>query len=216
MTSISFYYFKKVIKLFKFILIAFSFIFILYLWNEIMWEYNLVNENRGYLHLALSILTATIIYPILFLINIVNIIIKVNYLYKKTIPFLFFTFYFLFFTFYFLFFTFIEFGHLIYIIFNLLFILFFFIYILKNRKFIFNYIFAFLTAFSDILIKYTLTNDFISIVTTSNKQFYNLGLYWIPLTFAIVQLTIEAYYFYKKEKPKWDRYKRLKKHTLNM
>ena len=79
-------------------------------------------------------------------------------------------------------------------------------------SFLKRYLFAFLTAISDILLKYSLTNNFTEIFTTSNTHFYNLGLYWIPLSFAIIQLSIEAYYFYKKEKPKWIRYNRMEKY----
>ena len=37
-----------------------------------------------------------------------------------------------------------------------------------------------------------------------NKNYYDSNLYLISLTFALIQVMIEVYYFYKK-----DRYKRL-------
>ena len=77
-------------------------------------------------------------------------------------------------------------------------------------QFFIRYIFGFLTAFSDLYIKYTLAESYLVVFTGSNKQFYESQLYLIPLSFALIQLAIEVYHFYKKEKRKWIRLKRMK------
>jgi len=154
---------------------------------------------------------------ILFTLFLIRVIKKFYKKFKnKKINFLFFTFYFLFFIFYFLFFVFYFGGivrdipsQLVYLSISIVYI---FIYLIFYIKYFFRYIFVFITIISDIFFKYTLSNDLSTVFTTSNKQFYELNLYMIPLIFAIIQLIIEAYYFYQKEKPKWIRYERMRKY----
>ena len=139
--------------------------------------------------------------------------------------FLFFIFYSLFFILYFLFFTFVN--HLttevavvnMYImdivsfVFIIAFILF---YIFKVEKNIFRYFFAFLTIVSHISIKSIyfsyFTNDITYLTFQTNPVYYTSNFYLITLIFAIIQLSIEAYYFYKERKAKWIRYNRMKKY----
>ena len=45
------------------------------------------------------------------------------------------------------------------------------------------------------------------------RDFYWNEIYLLTFAFFIIQLSIEAYYFYKQEKLKWIRYKRMKKRT---
>jgi len=151
----------------------------------------------------------------------VYLVVKICFSLKYNIfHFLFFIFYFLFFIFYFSFFIFnfilvyilmgIQYPSLIYQIFSLIFILFFLFVIIKDFKtFFIRYLAIFITAISDIGLKYIYTDSFIDIFTKNNIEYYKSNLYLIPLSFALVQLGVEMYSFYKKNRPKYIRYKRL-------
>ncbi|QOG12438.1 hypothetical protein [Arcobacter sp. FWKO B] len=209
MNKIFLFYLFKIISLFKFLFIGLLLCTLLILWNEIMWSYDLVNENRGYFHLFVSIFVGTIVFPILLLTNIIKILKRIKQ--KRPHDFLFFAFYFLFFAFYFIN-LYIMYISLIYSLFGLALGIIGLMVSIKRYFFFKRYLFIILTAISDVFLKYALSNDLLAVFTTSNKQFYELKLYLIPLTFALIQLSIEAYYFYQKEKPKWERYERMQKY----
>jgi hypothetical protein len=158
----------------------------------------------------------TVIIIILFFMHVYNAIFLFYQKYKNNIfYFLFFIFYFLFFIFYFLFFIFYFLGfnniplEMILLCVTIPLLIMYSIMLVEFYK---RYIAIFLSIGSDILLKYTLSNDLVAVFTTSNKQFYELKLYILPLTFVIIQLAIEAYYFYQKEKPKWQRYERIQRY----
>ncbi len=97
-------------------------------------------------------------------------------------------------------------------------------------QFFYRYLFSFLSTISILIIynyisilqgyydyyKYFgssilhLFDDFILGVHGIERQ--TVDYFYIPLIFVSIQLYIEAYYFYKKEKPKWVRYNRVKKY----
>ena len=176
------------------------------------------------------ILTYELIHPFMILIYFSFYIINKN---------IFFIFYFLFFTFYSLFFVYIfqlfimnqnlqffyksgiypkQLSMFMFDILSFLFFIVFIAYIFIIRKNIFRYLFAFFTVSSHIILNlYVLNNSNILenisfMVFNINVKFYESSLYLIPLTFAIIQLLIEFYYFYKKEKVKWKRYERMQKY----
>ncbi len=89
-------------------------------------------------------------------------------------------------------------------------------HVFEIEKHTLRYFFAFLTVVSYIYIKFIsfsyFTNDITYLKFQTNPVFYTSGLYFITLFFALTQLFIEAYYFYKKEKFKWQRFERMQKY----
>ena len=161
--------------------------------------------------------TVVYVLPLVFLIMLIlflRFLIKIIQVFYKKYKnekdyFLFFVFYTLFFIFYFadivreISFQYIYLSLCIFFLITLL---------IYFQEFFKRYIFTFLTLISDIFLRYIISNDFILIFIGYNKQYYNSKLYLIPLTFALIQLSIEAYYFYQKEKPKWLRYERMQRY----
>jgi len=137
----------------------------------------------------------------------------------------FFIFYFLFFIFYFL-----NTLDIVYFIFPLVFLL--FVFRIKNKNIIFilkRYGFAILVAlislgmhlikiyFIRINIEFSKEHsqeiiDFYYAYFHTPRDFYSNEIYLLSFLFFIIQLIIEAYYFYQKEKPKWIRYARMRKY----
>ena len=95
---------------------------------------------------------------------------------------------------------------------SILFSLVFLISIIRKKINFFRYIFSFLSAFSIVFIYYPYLEYLIFSKNFSFYSSFEQNYYFIPLTFAIIQLLIEFYYFYKKEKVKWERYKRMQKY----
>jgi hypothetical protein len=101
----------------------------------------------------------------------------------------------------------------------------------EGKQFFYRYIFSFLSAISVLIIynhnsvlqgyydyyKYfnssisSLFVDFIMGVHGVERQ--TVDYFYIPLIFVSIQLFIEVYYFFQREKPKWDRYNRMKKYN---
>ena len=87
---------------------------------------------------------------------------------------------------------------------SFLFFIAFIFYAFKIKKEILRYSFAFLTVSSHIFLNIYIINHgslldkMIFMIFEINMQYYLQGLFWIPLSFAIIQLLIEAYNFYKK------------------
>lgn len=90
----------------------------------------------------------------------------------------------------------------IYEYFSILFLIMYFVYLIQNftYKFLFFYFPAFLAAISDLVLKYISSKSFIEIFSTSNEKFYQDNLYFIPLSFIVIQLCIELYFFIKVRK----------------
>jgi len=100
---------------------------------------------------------------------------------------------------------------------SFVFLFFLVVYIFKNITNFYiakRYMFAFFALFLDLLIKYILYNNISDVFLIQSKIYYNSQLVFIPLIFVIIQLCIEFYYFYEKEKPKWIRYRRMKNHKI--
>jgi hypothetical protein len=212
MLLISLIYLKKIFSMFKYIILFFILLILIPLINSFIEidEYTVIY----------FLLILVCLYPIALIVQIISICI---YFYKElkynriTLShFLFMLIYFLFTFFYFLFFIFyfmVE-GYLhpdiIHEIFSLIFILFFLFVIIKDFKtFFIRYLAIFITALSDIGLKYIYTDSFIDIFTKNNIEYYKSNLYLIPLSFALIQLGVEMYSFYKKNRAKYMRYKRL-------
>ncbi len=168
----------------------------------------------GDIHYALVLISSVILPPIIYIIQIIVIIKNIYLLYKNNIfyflffifYFLFFIFYFLFFIFYFLFFILEKFNYdagawYLIILFpirvNLFFayflIVLFIVIVWKLKKNLYRYGFSSLFAISYIYYNTTLTGE---------KLIDQLFIFFIPFTFAILQLIVEGYYFYKREKSK--------------
>ena len=92
---------------------------------------------------------------------------------------------------------------------NLFILIYIFISIKDFKTFFIRYLAIFITALSDIGLKYIYTDSFIDIFTKNNIEYYKSNLYLIPLSFALIQLGVEMYSFYEKNRPKYMRYKRL-------
>ncbi len=167
-----------------------------------------------------------IISILLFYIQLIVICIYIQkYVKNKS---LFFIFYFLFFIFYFLFFIFyfLNAVDFIYSIFPIMFL--FFIFRMKNKRLIIlkRYGFAILLAISTLILHltriYFINLDIPSGSYSKNtidiyyhffhtpKVFYWSEIYLLTFVFFIIQLGIEVYHFYKREKPKWIRFERIK------
>lgn len=108
-------------------------------------------------------------------------------------------------------------------IFSFLFIVIFIVYSFIMKKKILRYIFAFFTVLSHIVLNLYILKDneqniFENIdfmIFSVNEQYYIEKLYIVPLGFVLMQFLIEAYFFYKKEQMKLQRYKRLKNFKAN-
>lgn len=94
---------------------------------------------------------------------------------------------------------------------------FIFIIVFIMKKKILRYIFAFFTVLSHIVLNLYILKDngqnifenIAFMIFSVNEQYYIEKLYIVPLGFVLMQFLIEAYFFYKKEQKKWQRYKRL-------
>jgi hypothetical protein len=104
-----------------------------------------------------------------------------------------------------------------------------------GKKFFIRYLFAFLSAISVLLVyRYFDISDelhninmeimevgflkvlgylmFIFLLAALDGGKQTVDYFYIPIIFLSIQLLIEAYYFYKKEKPIWIRFNRMKKY----
>ena len=235
MNNILLFFNKKRLK--KLIILFFP-ILVFFLWFFVMLIFDIKDGKSGdtlengifWFGGVISIFFQEILQPLIIIIYLSLYIINKN---------IFFIFYFLFFIFYFSFFIFSsmlkyifnsdtipyeaiilpkQLSMFMFDILSFLFFIIFIAYIFIIRKNIFRYLFAFFTVSSHIILNlYVLNNSNILenisfMVFNINIKFYQSSLYLIPLTFAIIQLLIEFYYFYKKEKVKWERYKRIQKY----
>jgi hypothetical protein len=100
----------------------------------------------------------------------------------------------------------------------------------KGKQFFYRYIFSFLSAVSALIVydyigvlqgyyehyeyfkccKLKLLGNFIVGANDVDRQ--TVDYFYIPLIFVSIQLSIEVYNFYQREKPKWHRYNRMKKY----
>ncbi|MFV0562560.1 hypothetical protein [Malaciobacter mytili] len=222
----SFYFLIHNIK-FKRWLILFSPLLVYITWVLLLIFFNITSamDNDKLWKNAIAIVGA--IFPLIvreIILPLMIIIYVFKYMRNKSLfsifYFLFSIFYFLFFIFYFLFFIHLhhltqEISPIIMYSINitsLIFSIVFIIYIFLMGKKILRYLFAFLAAVSNniLLFIYIFEGDTTKYINFN--QHYGSKLILITLTFFIIQLLIEAYYVYKKEKLKWQRFKRMQEY----
>ena len=79
----------------------------------------------------------------------------------------------------------------------------------KDIQYIKRYLFIFIAVTIDIFLQISFFIDLFEYDIFINSNYYETYFCLIPLSFALIQLGVEMYSFYKKNRPKYIRYKRL-------
>lgn len=183
---------------FSYLFIVVNIIFLLFLLPIAFLQYkSILGETLGYTSLFVFSVYFSIIFPLLLFYQLYKAF--VFYKIKYSNNFLAMFFYYLYFLF--MYCTFLLMSP-ISIYFVVFFLLIYFIYLIYNfsYKFLFRYLFAFLAAISDLILKYKSSEGLNDLFAFKNEKFYQDNLYFIPLSFIVIQLCIELYFFIKVRK----------------